>query len=62
MIGPIIRKAPEMLRAGGILAIEFGLDQADAVRDAIVAACRFAEPRILRDHQGMERAAVANRK
>ena len=62
MIGPIIQKAPEMLRAGGVLAIEFGLDQADAVRDGIVAAGSFAEPRILRDHQGIERAAVAVKK
>ena len=58
-IRPIIREAPTFLRQGGALILEFGYNQADAVRDLLVAAGAFAEPRILRDHQEIERTAVA---
>jgi release factor glutamine methyltransferase len=61
-IGPILVKAPEMLRSGGALIMEFGYAMADAVRDATVAAGQFKEPKILRDHQEIERAMVAIRK
>ncbi len=57
----IIAEAPCHLIQGGILAIEFGCGQADAVRNLIVASGAFAEPRILRDHQQIERSAVAHR-
>ena len=60
-IRPIIAEAPGFLAAGGILAMEFGQGQADAVRDLIVATDAFDEPRIIADHQGIERAAVASR-
>ncbi|MHC4563667.1 MAG: peptide chain release factor N(5)-glutamine methyltransferase [Planctomycetota bacterium] len=59
VIRPLIAAAPEYLAAGGALILEFGCGQADAVRDLIVAAGRFDEPRILKDHQGIERTAVA---
>ena len=55
----IIAAAPEFLAGGGALVMEFGLAQADAVRDAILASGGFEEPRILRDHQAIERAATA---
>ncbi len=58
----VIADAPAFLRPGGILTLEFGYDQADAVRDLIVATGSFAEPRILRDQQEIERAAVAVKK
>ena len=61
-IRPIVRDAPGLLRDGGSLILEFGYAQADAVRDLIVAGGRFEEPRILPDHQGIERTAVARRR
>ncbi len=57
----IVRTSPHFLVTGGILAIEFGYGHGDAVRDSIVAEGHFEEPRILKDHQGIERAAVAKR-
>lgn len=58
----IIEAAPKFLRPGGMLAMEFGQGQASTVRDLLVAGGQFAEPKILRDHQSIERAAVAIRK
>jgi release factor glutamine methyltransferase len=58
-IRPLIAEAGDFLRPGGLLILEFGRGQADAVRDLIVATGRFAEPRILTDHQGIERTAAA---
>ena len=62
LIDRVIAQAPALLRAGGVLAMEFGLGQADGVRDRLVKTGAFAEPRILRDHQAIERAAVAVKK
>ena len=58
----IIRDAGAFLRAEGALVLEFGYRQADAVRDLIVGTGTFTEPRILRDHQQIERVAVTRRK
>lgn len=58
----IVADAPPLLNAGGVLVIEFGYGQADDVRDLIVATGEFAEPRIIRDHQQIERATAAGRK
>ena len=58
----LIRQAPPLLREGGKLILEFGYDQASAVRDAVVADGQFDEPRIRRDHQHIERALVATRR
>jgi release factor glutamine methyltransferase len=62
VVRPLLVRAPEIVAPGGILALEFSFSQADAVRDLIVAGGTFDEPRILRDHQGIERVAVAKRK
>lgn len=62
LIELIVRDAPPLLCPGGVLIMEFGFDQADAVRNLIVATGQFAEPRILRDHQHIERAATAKKK
>lgn len=59
---PIVADAPGFLRGGGALIIEFGLGQADAVRDMVASGGAFGEPRILRDHQRIERCAVARRR
>lgn len=58
-IRPIIADSPPFLLAGGALILEFACGQAGEVRDLLVETRAFSEPRILRDHQGIERAAVA---
>jgi release factor glutamine methyltransferase len=60
-IRPMIAGAPAHLRLGGLLVLEFGCGQADAVRDLIVDQDAFDEPRILLDHQELERVAVTVR-
>ena len=60
-IKPIICDAPTFLATGGVLAIEFGYRHSDQVRDLIVRSGAFSEPRISRDHQNIERAAVARK-
>jgi len=61
VIRPIIRTAPRWLRTGGLLAIEFGCGQAQAVWDLLKRERRLVEPRLLRDHRGVERVATARR-
>ena len=62
VIRPLIAAAPDALGPAGRLVMEFGFDQADAVRDLIVATGAFDEPRILRDHQHIDRTVVAARR
>lgn len=60
-IRPILSAAPGLLAPGGAMIMEFGYGMADAVREAACSA-GFAEPRIISDHQGIERAMVARKK
>ncbi len=62
LLARLIAQAPDRLAEGGLLLVEFGWDQADAVRDLICAAEAFYEPKILLDHQELERVAAAVRK
>jgi release factor glutamine methyltransferase len=62
VIRRLIADAPRFLVPGGALAMEFGLGQADMVRDLIAETDCFEEPRILLDHQELERTAVAIRR
>jgi len=55
----IIEAAPALLAPGGALILEFGFDQAAAIRDLLAAAGAYADPKVLRDHQGIERAVLA---
>ena len=57
-----VAQAPAHLRGGGLLAMEFGYGMADAVRDMAAAGGAFQAPRILLDHQQIERALVARRR
>lgn len=61
-IRPLVHDAPAVLAPGGILAMEFGLGQADAVRQLIAATGQFQEPRILADQHGVQRTAIARRR
>jgi len=58
---PLIAGAPQLLASGGKLILEFGFGQPDMVRDVIARTAGLAEPRILCDHQGIERTAVTTR-
>jgi release factor glutamine methyltransferase len=58
----LIADAPALLAPGGALILEFGFTQADAVCELLAATGAFESPRILRDHQGIERSLVAVRR
>jgi release factor glutamine methyltransferase len=62
LLAPIIANAAPLIRPAGALMLEFGFGMADAVRDLVVATGQFQEPRILRDHQDIERSLVTVRK
>jgi len=57
----IVSDAPRRLAAGGMLAMEIGLGQAEAVYDLLNADGRYEGIRFVRDAGGIERAAVARR-
>ncbi|MDY6914416.1 MAG: peptide chain release factor N(5)-glutamine methyltransferase [Planctomycetota bacterium] len=61
-IRPLIHHAAEFIASGGAVAMEFGCGQADVVRNLLADTGQFAEPEIIRDRQGIERAAVAIKK
>jgi release factor glutamine methyltransferase len=58
----LLRQAPSRLAEGGMLLMEFGFGQADAVRAALeqVEGLRFVD--VLCDLQGLERTLVADRR
>lgn len=58
----LIADAPAMLSAGGALILEFGFTQADPVCDLLATTGAFQPPRVLCDHQGIERSLVALRR
>jgi len=57
----IIAGTPRFLRPGGALVLEFGIDQGQAVRELLAATGAFAGPgpKIIRDHNQIERAVLA---
>jgi release factor glutamine methyltransferase len=59
VIRPLVAGAPEHLEPGGLLAMEIGAAQADAVRDVIRATGAFAEPRVVKDLAGRDRIVLA---
>lgn len=62
IVGPMIQQAPDHLRSEGALILEFGIDQADEIRDRLLATDLFYEPEIYSDLQGLDRICVAIRK
>ena len=62
ILRPLIADAPARLRPEGALILEFGIEQADDVRDMVLATGEFFEPTIEADMQGLERICVAVRK
>jgi release factor glutamine methyltransferase len=62
VIRPLLGAAPAVIRGGGLLCLEFGQGQAAAVGELIGQTGAFEDARIVVDHQGLERAAIARRK
>ena len=58
VLRPIIQGAPERLKGGGLLAMEIGTEQADAVA-GLLRGRGFTEPRVVRDLAGRERMVLA---
>ena len=62
LIAELVRRAPDHLTDGGLLALEIGETQAHAVADLIRATGRFAEPSVRRDLAGRDRIVLAERR
>jgi len=56
----IVTAAHAHLRAGGLLALEVGPDQAEAVVDLLETEGTYDDPRVLRDYAGKERFVFAH--
>ena len=57
----LVDGAADRLRGGGLLAVEMGLGQAEAVAGRVRATGAFAEPRVRRDLTGRPRILLAER-
>ena len=61
LIRVLIPNAAERLKKSGVFIMEFGIDQADEIRDIILQTKKFAEPVFIKDHQNIERTVVATK-
>lgn len=59
VIRELVEGAPEVLRAGGLLALEIGWTQAEAVAGMVRGVAGFSEPRVRRDLEGRDRIVIA---
>ena len=59
MLHELVREAPDVLRTGGLIALEVGLGQADAIRDTFLAQRAWEEVAVHRDYTGRERFLTA---
>ncbi|MDP6543420.1 MAG: peptide chain release factor N(5)-glutamine methyltransferase [Phycisphaerae bacterium] len=57
----LLPQIPPLLQDGGVFVMEFGVGQQDPIGALIAEIDQFAEPRILKDHQGIERTVIAAR-
>jgi release factor glutamine methyltransferase len=55
----LINQAPDFLRSGGILALEMGAGQADAVGALISRTDRYRGEHILKDYSAIDRVLIA---
>jgi len=58
----IILEAPDYLRRAGVLIMEMGAGQADALREMILKTHAYDQPEIARDLAGIERVVIARKK
>jgi release factor glutamine methyltransferase len=61
-IRKLLPQIPPLLPPGGVFVMEFGLGQQDPIADLIAKTDQFGEPRILEDHQGIQRTVVVARR
>ena len=59
VIRRLVGGAPAVLKDGGLLAMEIGAAQGEAVRALIRASGKFAEPRVEKDLAGRDRMVLA---
>jgi len=59
VVRALVAEAPEVLRPGGLLALEIGWTQAGAVSDLVRAVEGFGEPEVRRDLAGRDRIVIA---
>jgi len=62
LIRRILADAPGILAAGGLLAMEIGYNQAEAVWDLVTQTGRYERAQFARDAAGIERVLVARNK
>ncbi len=60
--GAIVKMASEYLRPAGILALEVGHDQSEAVSNLVVENNNYLSPQIIKDLAGIDRVIVAKHK
>ena len=61
LIRVLIPNVAEKLKSAGVFIMEFGIDQADEIRDIIMQTNKFAEPVFIKDHQNFERTVIATK-
>ena len=61
-IRKLLPQLPPLLQSGGVFVMEFGIGQHAAICELIAKINEFDEPRILKDHQDIERTAVVARR
>ncbi|MEX2582631.1 MAG: peptide chain release factor N(5)-glutamine methyltransferase [Gemmatimonadota bacterium] len=59
VIRQLVAGAPDQLNPGGMLALEIGADQAEAVAELVRGTATFLEPRVRTDLAGRERMVLA---
>ena len=60
-IRKLLPQVPPLLQTRGVFVMEFGMGQQDSIAALIAEIGQFTEPRILKDHQGIERTVVVAR-
>jgi len=58
---PLIEKAAVLLRRGGYLTLEVGVNQARLVKQLIVKRDQFHHSEVIKDYSGIERVIVARK-
>jgi release factor glutamine methyltransferase len=62
VLRPLVAGAPAHLNPGGLLAMEMGAAQADAVRALVRDTGAFTDPRVVRDLSGRDRIVMAEKR
>jgi len=60
-IRKLLPQIPPLLRLGGVFVMEFGIGQHETICDLVAELDQFEQPKILKDHQDIERTIVVRR-